>query len=145
MQQSYAKSSTLREPVRPADLIDDALRMNLVSFERHNVEIVSDFSTTPLLLLDKHKVLQILINLISNAKNAVKTSGQTAKRIELNVTYTPASSTTAALSARASGLRAEGSGPNAKGSGTNAKGSGSIAEGSGSIAESSASPTGAPG
>jgi len=58
--------------MRPADIMEDALRVNLISFDRHNVKVQREFQEIGLVSLDKHKVLQILINLVSNAKNACK-------------------------------------------------------------------------
>jgi signal transduction histidine kinase len=92
MQQSYAKVSTLREPVNPASLIDDAIRLNLLSLERHNIRIERHLADIEMVNIDRHKILQILTNLISNAKNALK-DAHTAEgsaitinldRIELN-------------------------------------------------------------
>jgi len=83
MQQSYAKESTIRQMVDPADILDDALRVNLVASGQRDVELVREIAEVPSVSLDKHKVLQILINLLSNANNAVKTRGPGEKRITL--------------------------------------------------------------
>ncbi len=72
MQQTYARSTCILEPVHPEDIMEDALRVNFISFDKHNVEVQREFQEIGLVSLDKHKVLQILINLISNAKNACK-------------------------------------------------------------------------
>lgn len=72
MQQTYARSTCIFETVNPADMMEDALRVNLISFDRHNVKVQREFEEISIVNLDKHKVLQILINLISNAKNACK-------------------------------------------------------------------------
>lgn len=72
MQQSYARATFIFEPIRPADIMEDALRVNLISFDRHNIKVQRQFQEIDPVNLDKHKVLQILINLISNAKNASK-------------------------------------------------------------------------
>jgi two-component system NtrC family sensor kinase len=71
MQQAYAKGTTVKEPVSPSDLIEDAVRINLTSFHKHNVQFTREYGAPSPVLLDKHRVLQILINLISNAINAV--------------------------------------------------------------------------
>jgi signal transduction histidine kinase len=70
-QQAYAGSSRMIEPVRIRDLVDDALRMNAGSLVRHDVTVVKDVDDLPPLPLDRHRVLQILVNLISNAKQAM--------------------------------------------------------------------------
>jgi PAS domain S-box-containing protein len=71
MQQSYAKPVGIAESVQTVDLIEDALRINGAALARHNVQIVREYQPqTPTLTIDKHKLLQILINLVSNAAHA---------------------------------------------------------------------------
>jgi C4-dicarboxylate-specific signal transduction histidine kinase len=71
MQQGYAKASGVEEIHSPAFLVEDALRIHRGALERHHVRVARDFSKVPDILADKHKVLQILINLIGNAKYAL--------------------------------------------------------------------------
>jgi signal transduction histidine kinase len=85
MQQSYSKTSGMVESLAAADLVDDALRMNNGAMERHQVKVVRDYGKVPPILVDKHKVLQILVNLIRNAKYACDDSGRTDKQIILRV------------------------------------------------------------
>jgi signal transduction histidine kinase len=68
-QQDFAKSSTFCQLADPAALLEDALRINMLSLERHNVEIVRELENLGEISIDKHKILQVLINLISNSKN----------------------------------------------------------------------------
>jgi signal transduction histidine kinase len=70
-QQSYAGTASIVEVVQVQDLLEDALRMNAGALARHHVTVVRQFADLPALLLDKHLVLQILVNLISNAKQAL--------------------------------------------------------------------------
>ncbi|MDR3409473.1 MAG: CHASE domain-containing protein [Formivibrio sp.] len=70
-QQSYAVALSVIEMVPVQDLVDDALRMNAGSLARHEVTVVKEVADLPLLPLDRHRVLQILVNLISNAKQAL--------------------------------------------------------------------------
>jgi signal transduction histidine kinase len=70
-QQSYARAAGVVEAVRVRDLVDDALRMNAVALARHDVSVVRQLDDLPLLQLDKHRLLLILVNLISNAKYAM--------------------------------------------------------------------------
>ncbi len=82
MQQSYAKVSGAFEHLAPTELIEDALRMNTAAFERHRVELVREFGTAlPRVNVDRHKVLQILINLIRNAKYAMDAGNPPGKRL----------------------------------------------------------------
>lgn len=70
-QQSYAGTSRLLEPLQICDLLEDALRMNAGALVRHEVTVLREFAAVPVLPLDRHRLLQILINLISNAKQAM--------------------------------------------------------------------------
>ena len=85
MQQSYAKVSGVTEAVKPAELIEDTLRMNAGALDRHAIEVVKEIEDVPSIEVDKHKVLQILVNFVRNAKYACDDSGRTDKRITLRV------------------------------------------------------------
>ena len=85
MQQNYAKVSGVKEIVNIPDLVEDSLRMNLGAFERHGVKVVRDFQDVPPLNVEKHKILQILINLLRNAKYACDQSGRADKRLTVRV------------------------------------------------------------
>lgn len=88
MQQSYAKVFGLIEKVKPSDLIEDALRMNSGALVRHDVAVVRQYGPgVPDITVEKHKVLQILVNVIRNAKYACDESGRTDKRITLKLTF----------------------------------------------------------
>jgi signal transduction histidine kinase len=85
-QQAYAGAANLVEPLQIGGLIEDALRMNNSALDRHQVTVVKQFSEVPVLLLDKHRLLLILINLISNAKNAMADLAEHARTLTLSVT-----------------------------------------------------------
>ena len=85
MQQSYATACGVREVLPAKDLVEDALRMNAGALERHEVEIIREYTEVPLIPLDKHKVLQVLVNLISNAKYALDGSESPDKRLTLRI------------------------------------------------------------
>jgi signal transduction histidine kinase len=71
MQQNYAKVFGSTESVKPTDLVEDALRMNSGALVRHEVRVVREYAPgLPPVTVDKHKMLQILVNLICNAKKA---------------------------------------------------------------------------
>jgi PAS domain S-box-containing protein len=86
MQQSYARTSGVMETVSVPDMIEDALRMNAGSLARHEVDTVRDYRARPVITTDKHKVMQILINLVRNAKYACDESGRTDKLITVTTT-----------------------------------------------------------
>ena len=71
MQQNYAKVFGSNESVKPTDLVEDALRMNGGALVRHEVRVIREYEPDlPDITVDKHKLLQILVNLICNAKKA---------------------------------------------------------------------------
>jgi len=66
-------------------LVEDALRLHAAALARHQVRVVRQFDPVPDVLVDKHKILQILVNLISNAKYALSESTATERRLALGV------------------------------------------------------------
>ena len=85
MQQNYAKNSGFIETVALTDLVEDALRMNANSLARHEVKLVRDFQIRPALSTDKHKVMQIIVNLVRNAKFACDESGRPDKALTVRI------------------------------------------------------------
>ena len=70
-QQSYAGANSMTEPLFINELLEDALRMNAGALTRHHVTVVREYAEVPQVMGDKHRLLLILINLISNAKYAM--------------------------------------------------------------------------
>jgi len=86
MQQNYAKLSGVFEVLSPIALVEDTLRLNLAAFERHKIELVREFDeTTPNVCVDRHKVLQILINLLRNAKHAMDDVSESKRLLVIRV------------------------------------------------------------
>jgi signal transduction histidine kinase len=88
-QQSHAGKPRFMEPVRLGELVDDALRMNASALTRHKVEIVKDLAELPVLPLDRNRLLQILVNLIDNAKQALRDAPGRTPRVTLSAALTP--------------------------------------------------------
>jgi len=88
MQQSFAKVSGVTETLEVTELVEDTLRMNADSFQKHEVELVREFAADlPAITTDKHKVLQILVNLIRNARHACDDARGTEKKVTVRVTH----------------------------------------------------------
>ena len=85
MQQSYAKVSGLMEPLSVSGLVGDALQINAASLSRHEVTVERKFEEVPAVLVDKHKVLQILVNLIRNAKQSLDDSANPKKLLTIGI------------------------------------------------------------
>ncbi|MEP6883385.1 MAG: PAS domain S-box protein [Gammaproteobacteria bacterium] len=90
MQQSYAKLCGVTETIAVVDLVEDSLRLNAGAFVRHGVTLQREFTEVPPITVDKHKVLQILVNLVRNAKYACDESGKPDKLITLRIEAAPA-------------------------------------------------------
>jgi signal transduction histidine kinase len=72
-QQSHVKPGGAIETFDARDLLDDALKFSAASGDQHAIEIVRRFDDVPPVNLDRHKVLQIVMNLLTNARDAVLT------------------------------------------------------------------------
>jgi PAS domain S-box-containing protein len=80
-QLNYAKVFGVVETVELPVLMEDALRIHGGAFDRHGVSLVREFETLPVMSMDKHKLLQIVVNLLSNAKHACDAVDRKDKRV----------------------------------------------------------------
>lgn len=89
MQQNYAKVSGVYETLPAMELVEDALRINATAFDRHGIELVREYAQSiPTVCVDRHKVLQILINLLRNAKHSMDERDGDDKRMVVHVSAT---------------------------------------------------------
>lgn len=88
LQQSYATTSGVTETVNVAELVDDAVRMVFGAQARAEFSIERNYVKVPDILVQKHKVVQILVNLIRNAKNACDDSGREKKQLRIDISKT---------------------------------------------------------
>ena len=85
MQQNYAKVSGVLERVSMTEIVEDALRMHNEALSRHQVRVIRQFEEVPLVTIDRHKVLQILFNLLENAKYACQESACADKQVTVSI------------------------------------------------------------
>ncbi|HEX7859742.1 MAG TPA: ATP-binding protein [Verrucomicrobiae bacterium] len=85
MQQNYARVSGIIESLSIRNLVEDALQMNAAALARHGILVIRDFHEVPVISVDKHKVLQILVNLIRNAKYAIDAANRRDKRLSVSI------------------------------------------------------------
>ncbi len=81
VQQNYACVSGVVESIGISGLVEDAVRITRAGFDRHEIRFLRDFDEVPPVCADKHKVLQILLNLLRNAQHATRESGKPEKEI----------------------------------------------------------------
>jgi PAS domain S-box-containing protein len=85
-QQSYARMNVdVREPVSLAEVMDDALRMVGIAAFAPKIVVSRDYAPGVRVVIDRHKCLQILVNLISNAKHAIQATASRSGRIVVRV------------------------------------------------------------
>jgi signal transduction histidine kinase len=85
MQQNYARVSGVVEIVALADLVEDAIKIHGGAYARHGIKLERDFEQLPPVTVDKHKVLQILVNLIHNSKYACDATNLPEKRVTIRI------------------------------------------------------------
>jgi signal transduction histidine kinase len=88
-QQNYAKSGGVIQNISPSELFEEAARIAKASVTRHGITIAREFSGVTKVETDRHQVLQILINFISNAIKAVKPRPAGERNISLRLENTP--------------------------------------------------------
>ncbi|WP_428261696.1 trifunctional serine/threonine-protein kinase/ATP-binding protein/sensor histidine kinase [Haliangium sp.] len=84
-QQAYATPTSLKEERRLAELADEAIQLQSERLARHGVSIEREFAELPPFALEPHKLVQILINLISNAIEAMGDNPQDGRRIVVRI------------------------------------------------------------
>lgn len=88
-QQSFAVQSVLREPVSIARIVERAVAItNEASSKDARLEIEYRFADLPDVLVDKHRLLEILVNLVQNARQSMDMAGGGPKRLVLETSET---------------------------------------------------------
>ncbi|HTO04100.1 MAG TPA: ATP-binding protein, partial [Opitutus sp.] len=100
-QQGSAQLFGVLETLTPTQLFEDALRLNAESLDRHGISLERVFEPTGHVQADRHKVLQILVNLLKNAKDALQ-AVKPGERV-IRVRVAPASDTTVQLAVEDNG------------------------------------------
>ena len=85
-QQSYARRGDVREEVRLSDVVEDALRIYPCDRGADSVQMVRDFDDIPATLTNRHQLLQILVNLLQNARQACEEAQHAKITIRIRAT-----------------------------------------------------------
>jgi len=85
MQQNYARISGVVETVELSEMVEDAFKIHGGAYARHGITVERDYEKVPTMSVDKHAVLQVLVNLLHNAKYACDASNRPDKRVTVRV------------------------------------------------------------
>ncbi len=87
MQQSYASVAGMVEPLNLPETIEDAIKLSTNALQRHSIQVIREFAQTGPARAERHKVLQILVNLINNAKKAMETKEPSHRHLIIRVSF----------------------------------------------------------
>jgi signal transduction histidine kinase len=84
-QRAYAGDCGVIETVSVTSVVEDAVKINGAALTRHGIRVEREFCEVPPFPMDKHKLLQVLVNLIRNAKEAMEGLSAHRKVLTLRV------------------------------------------------------------
>jgi PAS domain S-box-containing protein len=84
-QQNYARVLGVAEVVDLSEVMEDAIKIHGGSYQRHAIKLIREYDHLPQMTMDKHKVMQILINFLSNAKYACDAGGKPEKMVAVRL------------------------------------------------------------
>jgi len=82
-QQTYARSGFHNEQLNLPELVEDALKIQDASLKKWGIKLNTQFTNTPACIGQKSKLLQVITNLIKNAKEAMSDNDQFNKPKEM--------------------------------------------------------------
>lgn len=86
-QQSVAKVSGMEEIVDIKSIVKTAVEIYSSALESQSIQVNYDFDDLKPIVIDRDKVLQILVNLISNSKHALEASNNENKQIDISTKF----------------------------------------------------------
>ncbi len=84
-QQAYAKGTTLTEESNLSELVEEALKIQLLALERHSVHIERAYGSVGPLRTQRSKLVHVLINLIKNSKEAMDGTPAEERRLTVDI------------------------------------------------------------
>ena len=86
-QQAYIGTQSHIETLSINDLLEDVLRIETEKNLRDNIEITRNYSETPRIRSGRHRLMFIIHNLLSNARNALRNLNHNSRKICLQTEY----------------------------------------------------------
>ncbi len=87
-QQRHAVGIGITERVRVDDIVDEVVTLYAESLKQAGVMMVAEYEDAPEIITDRHKVIQILGNLVINGRDALAMANQASKRIHIKTQVT---------------------------------------------------------
>jgi signal transduction histidine kinase len=84
-QQAHAGPSSVMEMAGPQELMEEALHLSAEAVKRGSIAVVRRYGEVPATALDKQRMVQILVNLIGNAAQAMERVPAQARRLTLGI------------------------------------------------------------
>ena len=69
--ENASRSSALLEPLRPGEIIDEAIDVVWRSRDCAGIDVCREYGETPVVMLDRHRILEIMVNLLKNAHESL--------------------------------------------------------------------------
>jgi signal transduction histidine kinase len=88
-QQAYARTSDEAEQVNLADELEAALRLTPALDGAPEVTVVREFEPVTAVIIGKHRLLEIMVNLIRNARQALRDGGTPGASLRLSLARLP--------------------------------------------------------
>jgi signal transduction histidine kinase len=84
-QQAYARSDGVTECHSLAQIVDDAIEIAATSIAGSGIRLSTDYRAVPPAHLDQNKVMQIMVNLLYNARDALREAERGDKEITVQI------------------------------------------------------------
>jgi PAS domain S-box-containing protein len=82
-QQTYARVQSFAEQTDLSELLESAVTVIKASCHRHSVKVIHHIDQAPEITVDRHKFIQIVVNLLTNSKDAVAELPIVDRRVQL--------------------------------------------------------------
>ncbi len=104
-QQRWANKAGVTEVVDVPEMVNEVLGMIGLG-KHHDIEVTLDIPDLPPIITDRHRIIQIVTNLLTNAKDAVKHNVETLRRIRVAVRLDSTDSLTITVTDTGAGIDA---------------------------------------
>jgi PAS domain S-box-containing protein len=84
-QQDYASSSQQVQPIALREIMEKAFVLQLGSLNKYGIEVEKTYEDVPAVYAQKTKLMQILVNLLKNAKESVLATDGKEKKLQVRI------------------------------------------------------------